>query len=155
MRPEVTSTSAGPTMVKAWVPYSSLTSTVEPTWTTPPTSACSMITALRTIISRVRIRPSSIPCSFLAASYSAFSLMSPKSLAYLIRSATSARRTVRSSSSSAASLSRPSLVSKTGLSMVMDDLRERGWDLPSAPGASVGKQGSIGAARETMMATFE
>jgi hypothetical protein len=39
--------------------------------------------------------------------------------------------------------------------MAMADLRERGWDLPSAAGASVGKQGSIDAARETMIATFK
>jgi hypothetical protein len=39
--------------------------------------------------------------------------------------------------------------------MAMADLRERVWDLPSAAGASVGKHGSIGAARETMVATFK
>ena len=44
------------------------------------------------------IRASSIACSFLAASYSAFSAMSPNSRATLIRSATSRRRLVERSS---------------------------------------------------------
>jgi hypothetical protein len=54
------------------------------------------------------IRDSSIACSFLASSYSEFSEMSPNSRASLMRSATSRRLTVESSSISAFSFSSPS-----------------------------------------------
>ena len=107
-------------MVKLCLPNSSFTSTTDPTPTTPPSGASSMTTALRSMFSRTRMRPSTMPCSFFASSYSAFSEMSPKSLAYLMRSATSDRRTVRNSSSSRSSLMMPSLVSRTGLSMMID-----------------------------------
>src|ERR1035437_1171945 len=117
MRPLATATSAGPTMVKTCLPNSSFSSTSEPMRTTPWFFDSSMRTTLRSMFSRVRMRPSTMPCSFLASSYSAFSAMSPKSLAYLMRSAISARPVVRSSSSSASSFCRPSGVSRTGLSM--------------------------------------
>ena len=51
------------------------------------------------------MRASSIACSFLAWSYSAFSLMSPNSRASLMRSATSRRFVVRRCSISDVSFS--------------------------------------------------
>src|SRR5215203_2764493 len=69
-----------------------------------------MIVAFLIIASRVWMRPSTNACSFLASSYSAFSDRSPCSLASWIRCAISGRRTASISSSSARSLSRPSLL---------------------------------------------
>src|SRR2546429_3049467 len=116
MRPLLGSASAEPTMVKASSPYSSCTFTVDPTSTMPLTCLPSMMLAFRTSFSRRRTRPSTKPCSFLASSYSAFSLMSPNSLAWRIRSATSGRRLLRSTSSSAWSRFNPSCVRYTTLS---------------------------------------
>src|SRR5256714_7691212 len=116
MRPLLGSASADPTMVKASSPYSSCTLTVDPTSTMPLTCLPSMMLAFRTSFSRRRTRPSTKPCSFLASSYSAFSLMSPNSLACRIRSATSGRRLLRRTSSSAWSRFNPSCVRYTTLS---------------------------------------
>ena len=63
-----------------------------------------MTTAFLISADRVWMRPSTNACSFLASSYSAFSVMSPCSLASWMRAATSARRTLTSSSSSCADL---------------------------------------------------
>ncbi len=67
----------------------------------------SMMTAFLMSAERPWMRPSMNACSFLASSYSAFSLMSPCSLASWMRAATSARRTFTSSSSSARRSARP------------------------------------------------
>ena len=64
----------------------------------------SITVALRSFSSSVAMRASSMACSFLAWSYSAFSLMSPNSRASLMRSATSRRLVVRSCSISALEL---------------------------------------------------
>src|SRR5437588_11026595 len=125
IRPLPGSASAEPTMVKASSPYSSCTLTVEPTSTIPFAWVPSMMLALRTIFSSRRIRPSTKPCSFLASSYSAFSLMSPNSFACRMRSATSGRRLLRSTSSSACRRLRPSCVRYTTLSFSMVAIKSR------------------------------
>ena len=88
--------SAEPTIVYLVdLPPSSLTWTTEPTRTTSvPRSEESITVAERSLSSSDAIRASSIACSFLASSYSAFSEMSPNSRASLIRAATSRRRVV-------------------------------------------------------------
>ena len=75
----------------------------------------SMIVAFLISAWSVWIRPSTNACSFLASSYSAFSLRSPCSLASWIRWATSGRFTLTISSSSARSFSRPSFDRYVGL----------------------------------------
>ena len=71
----------------------SFTCTVAPTLTmSVSTDFASITRALRSFSSRSEICFSSIACSFLASSYSAFSEMSPNSRASLMRSATSRRR---------------------------------------------------------------
>src|SRR3954454_18268468 len=77
------------------------------------TSLASMTCAARSLSSSWAIRCSSMACSFLASSYSAFSVMSPNSRASLMRSATSRRRSPLRRSSSSFSLSRPSWVRMT------------------------------------------
>ena len=84
--------------------------TVEPIWTWSVEWFSSMIVAFLMSASSAWIRPSTNACSFLASSYSAFSLRSPCSLASWIRWATSGRFTLTISSSSARSLSSPSLL---------------------------------------------
>ena len=75
-----------------WPDFWSLTWTRQPTETTSVSIFFSSMTvALRSFSSSWAIRASSIACSFLAWSYSAFSLMSPNSRASLMRSATSRR----------------------------------------------------------------
>ena len=63
IRPFFGSASTGPTMVKFSSPYSSLTLTFEPSWTVPAAflEGSLMISALRIVFSRVRIRPSIQP----------------------------------------------------------------------------------------------
>src|SRR5438270_1380858 len=98
--------------------FSSLTWTIEPTCTTSVvTSLASMTVARRSFSSSWAMRCSSIACSFLASSYSEFSAMSPNSRASLMRSATSRRLSVESSSSSSLSFFSPSGVRMTSLGM--------------------------------------
>ena len=73
--------------------------------------------AERSFSSSPAILASSIACSFLASSYSAFSEMSPNSRASLMRPATSRRLSVERYSSSALSFSSPSGVRITSLGM--------------------------------------
>ena len=75
-------------------PQSPWSSTVEPIWTCVVDVCSSMMTAFLMSAERPWMRPSMNACSFLASSYSAFSLMSPCSLASWMRAATSARRTL-------------------------------------------------------------
>src|SRR3954453_2510203 len=63
------------------------------------------------------MRCSSIACSFLASSYSEFSVISPNSRASLMRAATSRRFSPERRSSSSLSLSRPSWVRMTSRGM--------------------------------------
>jgi hypothetical protein len=97
--------SAEPTIVNlSEPPFSSLMLTTEPT----PTASVEMSLASTTCAARRRscscmMRCSSMACSFLASSYSAFSEMSPNSRASLMRSATWRRRFPESSSSSSLS----------------------------------------------------
>ena len=111
--------SAEPTIVYLFdLPASSLTCTTEPTRTrSVPRSDWSITVAERSFSSSDAIRASSIACSFLASSYSAFSEMSPNSRASLIRAATSRRRVVVRWSSSALRLASPSGVMMTSLGM--------------------------------------
>jgi hypothetical protein len=111
--------SAEPTMVNVCsLPSSNWTFTALPTCTTSvSTSSGSTTEAERIFSSSWAIRVSSIACSFLASSYSEFSEMSPNSRASLMRSATSARRVVDSSSSSTLRFSRPSGVRMTSFGM--------------------------------------
>src|SRR5260370_690611 len=125
IRPLLGAASAEPTIVNASSPYSSWTFTVEPTSTTPLTCLPSVMLAFRTSFSSRRIRPSTKPCSFLASSYSAFSLISPNSFAWRMRSATSGRRLLRSTSSSACKRFRPSCVRYTTLSFSMVAIKSR------------------------------
>ena len=78
-----------------------------------------MTVAERSLSSSWAMRASSIACSFLASSYSAFSEMSPNSRASLMRAATSRRRVVDSRSSSALRLASPSGVRMTSLGMAL------------------------------------
>src|SRR5581483_1719060 len=112
--------SAEPTIVYLTdLPPSSLTWTTEPTRTwSVPRSDWSITVAERSFSSSEAIRASSIACSFLASSYSAFSEMSPNSRASLIREATSRRRVVVRWSSSAFRLASPSGVMMTSLGMM-------------------------------------
>ena len=108
IRPSRGLASVEPTIVNVSLPSSLSTVTVEPIWTCSVECFSSMIVAFLISASRVWIRPSTNACSFLASSYSAFSVRSPCSLASWIRVATSARRTLIISSSSGRSFSRPS-----------------------------------------------
>src|SRR4051794_12044012 len=113
--------SAEPTIVNCWdLPvFWSLTCTTVPTLTTSVvTSLASMTCAARSLSSSWAIRCSSMACSFLASSYSAFSAMSPNSRASLMRSATSRRLSVARRSSSFLSLSSPSWVRMTSRGML-------------------------------------
>src|SRR5439155_26628714 len=65
----------------------------------------------------VGLRLSGLACSFLAASYSAFSVMSPHSRASVLRSATSRRLSVERTPSSSLSFCRPSGVRMTSFGM--------------------------------------
>src|SRR3954447_5925825 len=117
--PDLMSASAEPTIVYGDdLPFSSRTWTVVPMRTTSlESSVASTTCAERRRSSSWAIRVSSIACSFLASSYSEFSEMSPNSRASLMRSATSRRFVVCSSSSSALSRSRPSGVRITSFGM--------------------------------------
>src|SRR5439155_25304348 len=96
----------------------SLTCTTDPTWTTSVESSSAWITlARRSFSCRVAMRLSSIACSFLASSYSEFSVMSPNSRASLMRSATSRRLSVERTPSSSLSFCRPSGVRMTSFGM--------------------------------------
>jgi hypothetical protein len=98
--------------------FSSLMFTVTPTLTTSvDSSEVSTTCAERRRSSSWAIFCSSIICSFLASSYSEFSVMSPNSRASLMRSATSRRFVVCRSSSSRWSVSRPWGVRMTSLGM--------------------------------------
>src|SRR4051812_15177967 len=113
--------SAEPTIVNCWdLPvFWSLTWTIVPTPTTSVvTSLASMTCAERSLSSSWAIRCSSIACSFLASSYSEFSVMSPNSRASLMRSATSRRLSPARKSSSSLSLSSPSWVRITSRGML-------------------------------------
>src|SRR6188474_2699282 len=103
--------SAEPTMWYSMVSRASTSRrrTFVPTATTPVGISFLFTTrALAKRSSRVAMRCSSMACSFLASSYSEFSVMSPNSRACLIRSATSRRFTVERCSISSLSLSCPS-----------------------------------------------
>src|SRR5439155_3954083 len=101
----------------------SLTRTCEPIDTTSLSAFFSSTTvALRSLSSSAEIRASSMACSFLAWSYSAFSAMSPNSRASFIRSATSRRFSVRRNSISLFSLSKPSGVRTTSLGIAPSPL---------------------------------
>src|SRR3954452_13876799 len=114
------SASADPT-----ISYSSLsppstyfTLTLVPTLTTSvPTAAVSITRAERSCSLSRAIRASSSACSFFASSYSEFSEMSPNSRASRIRSATSRRLTVSSSSICSLSFSNPARVRMTSFSI--------------------------------------
>ena len=82
-------------------------STVEPIWTWSVEVFSSMRTAFLIIASRDWIRPSTNACSFLASSYSAFSVRSPCSLASWIRCAISGGRTLISSRAPGGGPARP------------------------------------------------
>ena len=110
IRPAAGFASAEPTIMNVSGPSSPSTLTVEPIWTWSVEVCSSMSVAFLIMPSSVWMRPSTNACSFLASSYSAFSLRSPCSLASWIRWAISGRRTFRISSSSARSFSRPSLL---------------------------------------------
>ena len=92
------------------------------------------------LLLELRMRVSSMACSFLASSYSEFSEMSPNSRASLMRSATSRRFTVASCSSSSLSFSRPSWVRMTSLGMAVQVFR-LGPENPTQGGASGGRPG--------------
>ena len=84
--------------------FSSFTCTTEPTCTTSvPRSLAWITVAMRSFSCSCAMRLSTIACSFFASSYSEFSEMSPNSRASLMRSATSRRFSVESSSSSSCS----------------------------------------------------
>src|SRR5205085_3866479 len=89
--------------------FSSLTCTVVPTRTWSVLRSLVLMTeAERSFSSSWAIRASSMACSFLASSYSEFSMMSPNSRASLMRLATSRRLGPESSSSSVLSFLSPS-----------------------------------------------
>src|ERR1035437_108335 len=119
-----------------------------------PMSAESITVAERSLSSSEAIRASSIACSFLASSYSAFSEMSPNSRASLIRPATSRRRLVVSSSSSALRLASPSGVRRTSLGIACSSDRFWFWTrknplrMRESPQSGLRGRTSIDAARQ-------
>lgn len=105
------SDSLAPTMVYSTssLNSSSYTRTVVPMLTrSVATSESSITRAVRMVFSRSMISASKRDCSFLASSYSAFSLKSPKPRAIAICSATSARRMVERYCSFSSSFFMPS-----------------------------------------------
>ena len=94
------------TTTRSSSPSASVTSTVDPTATTPAAlDGFLMMTAFRSFSSSTAIWRSSRPCSFLAAWYSKFSDRSPNPRAVAIASTASARFGPFSSASSASSAS--------------------------------------------------
>ena len=115
IRPSVGLASVEPTMVKLCEPSGPVTLTVEPIWTWSLLVFSSIRVAFLMSDSTIWMRPSTNACSFLASSYSAFSVRSPCSLASWIRWAISGRLRDTISSSSWRSFSRPSLLMYVGL----------------------------------------
>ena len=110
--------------------FCSLTWTIAPTPTVSVSMCFSSITVERRSLSwSCAIRCSSIACSFLASSYSAFSVMSPNSRASLIRSATSRRLSVSRCSSSPLSFSSPSSVISVSRNAYLFLVPQRGLSL--------------------------
>jgi len=95
-------------MVYFSLPSGDSMTTVEPmtTWSVEWFSSMMMAFLIRAWSDWMR--PSTKACSFLASSYSAFSVISPCAFASWIREATSERRTLTMTSSSSRSLLRPS-----------------------------------------------